>query len=209
VLLAVRDTGVGMDGPTRERVFDPFFTTKPIGEGTGLGLSTVYGIVKQLNGFIWVDSEMGAGSTFTVSLPAADAPPAAPAVEEAAPAAGLRRGTVLLVEDEATVLRFARMALEMHGFTVLAAATPADALAIAEPDDRDISLLLTDVVMPHLSGPELAARLRRTRPDLAVLYMSGYPAGLVLQEQLEPGMRLISKPFKVTELIAAVTELMA
>jgi CheY-like chemotaxis protein len=150
---------------------------------------------------------VGKGSTFYVSLPAADAA-AVPAEAEDHPApATERRGTVLLVEDEATVLRFARTALELNGFRVLVASTAADALAIAA-SGAEISLLLTDVVMPRMSGPELATELRRARPGLAVLYMSGYPAGLVMQEQLEPTMRLISKPFRVAELVAAVTDLL-
>ena len=209
LLLTVGDTGTGMDAQTRDRAFEPFFTTKPMGEGTGLGLSTVYGIVKQLSGFIWVESEVGTGTTFSVYVPAADAAVTpAVAVEMPALPPAVRRGTVLLVEDEPTVLRFAKRALELYGFSVLHASTPEEALAIAAAPETAMSLLLTDVVMPRMSGPELAARVRQARPDLAVLFMSGYPAGLVLPEHLDPSMRLISKPFRLTDLLKTIEELL-
>ena len=211
VLMTIRDTGSGMDARVKEHVFEPFFTTKPEGQGTGLGLSTVYGIVKQLNGFIWVESEVGQGTTFEVYLPIAAeeavSESVVPAPTEQAPAS--RRETILLVEDEHTIRRFAKLALERHGFVIIEAATPEEALSLAASSDLPISLLLTDVVMPRISGPEMAARLRQIRPDLPVLYMSGYPSSLVLQDGLiDPSMRLISKPFTTTELIAGVHEAM-
>jgi PAS domain S-box-containing protein len=211
VLMTIRDTGHGMDSLVKQHVFEPFFTTKPVGQGTGLGLSTVYGIVKQLDGFIWVDSAVGQGTAFHVYLPAAGVEGVAePAPDEAARlAAGGRRGTILLVEDEGTVRRFARLALERHGFLVVEAATPEDALALAEGGAQGFSLLLTDVVMPRTSGPELAERLRRTWPDLPVLYMSGYPSTLVRDGGiLDPSMRLLPKPFTPTELLAHVDEVL-
>jgi CheY-like chemotaxis protein len=202
-----------MDAGTKEHVFEPFFTTKPVGQGTGLGLSTVYGIVKQLNGSIWVDSEVGRGTAFHLYLPAS-AQEVTEAVVEAAveaappPDAG-RRGTVLLVEDEETVRRYARAALELHGLRVIVAATPEEALSVAASTDTPIALMLTDVVMPRMSGPELAARLRDVRPRMRVLYMSGYPATLVQQGLLDPWMRLISKPFKTADLLATIDEMLA
>ncbi len=212
VQLTIRDTGTGMDARTKEHVFEPFFTTKPVGQGTGLGLSTVYGIVKQLNGSIWVDSEVGQGTAFHVYLPAAARDAANVEIEaaaEAAPhAAAQRRATVLLVEDEETVRRYAKAALELHGLSVLVAPTPEDAMTIAATTEAPIALMLTDVVMPRMSGPELAARLRDTRPEMRVLYMSGYPATLVQQGLLDPSMRLISKPFRTADLLAAIDELL-
>ena len=209
VLMTIRDTGVGMDSRVKAHVFEPFFTTKPEGQGTGLGLSTVYGIVKQLDGFIWVESEIGQGSTFQVYLPVAAAEavpePISPAPTMRPPAG--RRETILLVEDEPTVRRFARLALERHGFLVIEAATPEEALSLAAAREEPLSLLLTDVVMPRINGRELADRLKQMRPDLPVLYMSGYPSSLVLRDGLvDPSMRLMSKPFTTADLIARVHE---
>lgn len=211
VRLTIRDTGTGMDARTKEHVFEPFFTTKPVGQGTGLGLSTVYGIVKQLNGSIWVDSEVGRGTAFHVYLPAAALDAADARVEAAAETAPApvveRRATVLLVEDEETVRRYARAALEMHGLNVIVAATPEEALSAATSTETPIALMLTDVVMPRMSGPELATRLRDVRPEMRVIYMSGYPANLVQQGLLDPSMRLISKPFKTGDLLAMIDEM--
>jgi CheY-like chemotaxis protein len=212
VRLTIRDTGTGMDARTKEHVFEPFFTTKPEGQGTGLGLSTVYGIVKQLNGSIWVDSEIGQGTAFHVYLPATveGAVAAVPEVAaEAAPRSAPRvRATVLLVEDEESVRRYAKTVLELHGLRVIVAATPDDALSVAASTETPIDLMITDVVMPRMSGPDLAARLRRTRPELSVLYISGYPAALVQQGLLDPSMRLISKPFKTAELLATIDNIL-
>ena len=189
----------------RERAFEPFFTTKAPGDGTGLGLSSVYGIVTQLDGAVSVESEPGRGTTVDVYLPAvldpaAEEPPApAPA---AAPATHL--GTILVVEDEDTVRRFARLALERHGFRVVEAATPQEALDRGRRDPS-IALLLTDVVMPRMNGPELAEHLRKARPELPVLFMSGYPSSLVLANgSIDPSVNLLSKPFTTAQLIAAV-----
>ncbi len=209
VLMTIRDTGAGMDSRVKEHVFEPFFTTKPEGQGTGLGLSTVYGIVKQLDGFIWVESEIGQGSTFQVYLPVAvdEAVPEPVSSAPTMPPPTGQRETILLVEDEHTVRRFAKLALERHGFLVVEAATPEEALSLAAASEQPLSLLLTDVVMPRINGRELADRLKQIRPDLPVLYMSGYPSSLVLQDGLiEPSMRLMSKPFTMTELMAGVHE---
>ena len=208
VLMRISDTGEGMSAHIKQHVFEPFFTTKPPGKGTGLGLSAVYGIIKQLNGFIWVDSEVGQGSAFHVYLPAAAEGAAMEPVEAGGATVSLKGShqTILLVEDEEMVRRFVRRALLNNGFLVLEAATPEDALAYAAGHE-DISLLLTDVVMPRMSGPELAHRLQDTRPELPVLYMSGYPASLVLPGRAMPAaVRLLSKPFTTIQLIERVQE---
>jgi nitrogen-specific signal transduction histidine kinase len=196
VVLAVTDTGTGMDEATRTRVFEPFFTTKEPGKGTGLGLSTVYGIVKQSGGDIQLESEVGRGTRFKIYLPRV-VEPAAP--EEARPVpAPVPRGdeTVLLVEDEPEVRDLAREILEASGYTVLQACDPQDALLIAERHGGPIHLLLTDVIMPRQSGRALAERLRPLRPELQVLFMSGYTnEAIVRHGVLEPGTLFIQKPF--------------
>ncbi len=210
VLMTMRDTGTGMDADTKQRIFEPFFTTKPVGKGTGLGLSTVYGIVKQLGGFIAVESELGKGTTFQIFLPAAGA--AAPEIVQVRAKSGaamVSRETILLVEDEESVRRFARHALERHGFHVIEAASPEQALSLAASSAEPIALLLTDVVMPQLSGPELAGRLRQAHPELPVLYMSGYPASMVMQGgQPDASVRLLPKPFRTADLLANIEEIL-
>ena len=209
--LAVRDSGVGMDAPTKAQLFEPFFTTKPIGEGTGLGLSTVYGIIRQFNGFLHVESEVGKGSTFQVFMPALDRAARQPAAAAANVSTGalVGRETILLVEDEETVRRFARVALERHGFRVIEASSVGEALIQVEAAETPIDLVLTDVVMPGGNGPEFADRLRQMRPDVAVLYMSGYPAGMIRDGALDPSVRLLAKPFTTVELLASIRELLA
>ncbi|MGH7304822.1 MAG: hybrid sensor histidine kinase/response regulator, partial [Candidatus Rokuibacteriota bacterium] len=183
VLLAVTDTGIGMDRATQARIFEPFFTTKAPGEGTGLGLATVYGIIKQSNGHIAVYSELGVGTTFKVYLPRAEQPP--PRSPAEAPAhAGRATGTILLVEDEAEVLGLAHEILGSEGFTVLAARDPDEALLVAGAHGAAIDLVLTDVVMPTMSGPDLVERLRAARPDLRAVYMSGYAENALLQHRV-------------------------
>jgi len=196
VMLAVSDTGHGMDGATRARIFEPFFTTKPHGKGTGLGLATVYGIVKQNGGHIWVYSEIGQGTVFKVYLPLAAS--VAPA-EDAEPAAGERKDrgweTVLLVEDEDAVRTLAREVLRRHGYVVLEARHGVDALRIAERHTDPIHLVITDLVMPHMSGRDLAARLTAARPEIKVLFMSGYTDHAVMHSDLTPGAEFLQKPF--------------
>lgn len=200
VLLTVRDTGCGMDSETMAHIFEPFFSTK--GErGTGLGLAMVYGVVSQSGGHIAVDSRPGVGTTFHIYLPRVEqvAVPAACAPEETPRYRA--RETVLLVEDEDAVRRLARLTLESHGFTVLEARSPGDALLLAEQHSDSIDLLVTDMIMPGMSGRELVERLLQSRPGLKVLYMSGYSDD-VLDDRgaLGPGMAFLPKPYSPTTL---------
>jgi CheY-like chemotaxis protein len=196
VQVIVTDSGHGMDSETRARVFEPFFTTKAPGEGTGLGLSTVYGIVKQSGGWIWVYSEPGQGTTFKIYLPSTDAPVAAPAGKTRPgrrPSAG---ETVLLVEDQDDVRELTARVLRREGYVVLEAASGAEALATAASHTGAIHLLLTDVVMPGLSGRQVAEQLTGVRPEIRVLFMSGYTDNVIAQRGvLEAGTAFLSKPF--------------
>jgi signal transduction histidine kinase/CHASE3 domain sensor protein/ActR/RegA family two-component response regulator len=209
VRIAVSDTGHGMTPDVQARIFEPFFTTKPHGKGTGLGLSTVFGIVKQLGGHIFVYSEPGHGSTFKVYLPRFEgaAEPAPPALEPGVWVGGTE--TVLIVEDDAAIREVVRRVLEMASYTVVEAATPRDALAVAERHEGPIHLLLTDVVMPELTGRQLADRLLRQRPRLAVLYMSGYTDdAIVHQGRLDPDTAFLQKPFTPEALLHRVREVL-
>ena len=204
VLLAVSDTGIGMDRETLAHVFEPFFTTKAVGKGTGLGLATVHGIVTQNGGVASVRSEPGRGTTFSIYLPRSpQAPPAAGAAEEA-PATEVA-GTVLVVEDDEAVRRTTAAMLDALGFGVLVASGWREALALAARQDTSVELLLTDVVMPELSGKELCERLRAVRPRLRVLYMSGYTADVIAHHDiLEDGVHFIQKPFTMDDLARAI-----
>ena len=209
VCLAVTDTGVGMDPGIQARIFEPFFTTKPVGQGTGLGLSTVYGIVKQSEGFVWCYSEPGQGTTFKIYLPLAGTrttpvPAARRPVE-------LRGGdeTILVVEDEDVVRTLACRGLREQGYTVLEAKHGREALEQVERNHQQIDLVISDVVMPELSGRELGARLAVLRPDLPVLYMSGYTGDDVIQRGLlEPGVPFQQKPFTPDGLARKVREML-
>jgi PAS domain S-box-containing protein len=203
VVLSVSDTGVGMDRETQGRVFEPFFTTKEPGKGTGLGLATVYGIVKQSGGYIWLYSEPGSGAAFRIYLPRVDEEPAP---LPAPPRAEMRGGneTILLVEDEAALGTIAAEMLETSGFRVLTASDGFAALAMAR-SAAAVDLLLTDVVMPGMSGRDLADRLRELRPGLRVLFMSGYSDEIVGRHgTLEAGERLLQKPFSIAQLLESV-----
>ncbi len=202
VALVVADTGTGMRDDVKDRIFEPFFTTKEAGKGTGLGLATVYGIVKQSGGTIGVESELGAGSTFTITLPAAEMLAATGAMPEAE--AELPRGTetILIVEDAEDVRILARRTLEERGYTVLVARNAAEALEISHA--RHIDVLLTDIVMPQVSGPQLVARYRASGPLPYVIYMSGYADDALAQYELEPGTVFLRKPFSPAVLARTV-----
>jgi PAS domain S-box-containing protein len=208
VLLAVSDTGTGMDAATQARVFEPFFTTKPKGQGTGLGLATVYGIVKQSGGYIWVYSEPGRGTTFKVYLPRVDAP------VESRPdpviAASLRGSeTILLVEDQDEVRNLVRRMLEARGYHVLVGASGDDALRVAARHGGSIDLLVTDVVMPGMSGRQAALLLVPAHPKMRVLYLSGYTdEAIVRHGMLEPGIAFLQKPFTTDTLARKVREVL-
>lgn len=205
VLLTVSDDGCGMERTTLEHIFEPFFTTKDVGKGTGLGLPTVYGVVRQNGGFVTVYSEPGQGTTFRIHLPrhagvVADEPK--PAVEDAAPG---RNETVLVVEDEAVILGMVERILTRYGYVVLPAGTPGEALALAKAHAGDIALLITDVVMPEMNGRELAARMKALFPGIRCLYMSGYTADVIAHRGvLDQGCLFIQKPFSTTGLAAKV-----
>jgi PAS domain S-box-containing protein len=209
VVLSVRDTGTGMDRATLAQVFEPFFTTKEVGQGTGLGLSTAYGVVTQAGGHIAVDSRVGSGTTFRVFLPADDREATAPTpVEhEAAPRTG--RETVLVVEDESAVRSLARDVLTRLGYDVLVASDGREALKVADRCRRPINLLVSDVVLPHLRGVEVADRLRARRPGLRVLYISGYTETAIVHDgQLDPGVDFLAKPFRPADLANRVREVL-
>ncbi|MGH2996131.1 MAG: response regulator, partial [Gaiellaceae bacterium] len=209
-VVAVSDTGAGMDAETKGRIFEPFFTTKEPGRGTGLGLSTVYGIVRQSGGSISVSSEPGAGTTVRVYLPSTDKR-AELAVEDAGGGAAEVGGseTVLLVEDEPMLRELMGTILADAGYSVMLAGSPIDALALAERHADEIDLLITDVVMPRMSGPELAERLVEVRPELRVLYASGYPDETLGKHGVAPQrIALIEKPFRDSDLRAKVREVL-
>ncbi len=197
VMLAVSDTGSGLDEASRARIFEPFYTTKELGQGTGLGLSTVHGIIKQSGGHINVYSEVGQGATFKVYLPRLRQPVQA---EAAAPVScNFDRGaeTILLVEDEDMVRQVARRILEMHGYTVLEAASGPEALLVSQQTQGPIHLMLTDVVMPGMSGGQTAERLQAERPELKVVFMSGHTENSIVHHGvLDPGVAFIQKPFR-------------
>ena len=208
VMLAVSDTGTGMDARTQAHIFEPFFTTKASGKGTGLGLATVYGIVKQSGGFIWVYSEPGHGTTFKIYFPWAGEPTQRRA---AVPVATPRQGTetVLVVEDAASVRTVMRQGLERYGYTVLEAPDGDTALQLAAKHHGPIHLLLTDVVMPGVSGRQLADQLVRLRPGIKVLYASGYTDDAIIHHGiLEPGIAYLQKPFTRDALARTVREVL-
>jgi CheY-like chemotaxis protein len=209
ILLAVTDTGIGMDAATQAHVFEPFFTTKEQGKGTGLGLSTVFGIVKQSNGHVDVYSESGRGTTFKVYLPLL--------VEDATTATTpsaiweVPRGTetILLVEDEEAIRELARIALQSYGYTLLEAPDGEDALRVGSAHSTPIDLLVTDVVMPKMSGPELAERLQKVHPEMQVLYISGYTDDAIVRHRIvADGVAFLHKPFVPTTLARKVREVL-
>jgi signal transduction histidine kinase/CheY-like chemotaxis protein len=209
VMLAVTDTGRGMDAETRQRIFEPFYTTKRLGKGTGLGLATVYGIVRQGGGNIWVYSEVDRGTTFKIYLPRTDEVPMEPE-SEPVPTLEPGTGTILVVEDEASVRRLVVRVLQEAGYDTVEAGTAEEAEAAFRERNGDVDLLFTDVVLPDLGGPELAARLQESRNgEVRVLYMSGYTDNAIVHHGvLDEGIWFIEKPLRPRDLLAKVREVM-
>ena len=209
VVLEVADTGIGMDAETRRRVFEPFFTTKDVGSGTGLGLSTVYGIVQQMGGAIEVESEPNRGARFRLYFPQASEP--AVAAARRIPPTDLGRGneTVLLVENEDAVRRYLTHLLESHGYHVIAAERATDALALTQEFGGRIDLVISDMVIPGSTGPELLRLLGQARPGLPALFMSGYAdAAVARHAQTVSADRLLLKPFSSTELLTKIRRIL-
>jgi two-component system, cell cycle sensor histidine kinase and response regulator CckA len=208
VMLAVGDTGAGLDEETRKHLFEPFYTTKPRGQGTGLGLATVFGIVRQNQGFIDVRSELGKQTVFRLFFPRAES--GTTEVEKAAaPPSACGSETILLVEDEQQILDIGRRILEQHGYKVLAARAPDAALALAERHQGSIHLLVTDVVMPGMNGKELKQRLVARRPDMKCLFISGYTSEVIAHnEVLDEGVEFLQKPFTIQALVLRVREVL-
>jgi PAS domain S-box-containing protein len=207
VMLAVSDNGIGMDDATRSRIFEPFFTTKESGKGSGLGLATVYGIVKQSGGHIWVYSELSHGTTFKIYLPSAEHKLGLGTEAQAEPLPVRRDGvTLLLAEDDPIMRKLTRKMLEEHGYKVLEAIDGEAALHVISQNSTRIDLILTDVVMKGMNGPELVLRLMDSHPEMKVVYMSGYTGELVAHQGVQSGIRLLEKPFTRAALLKIIDE---
>jgi CheY-like chemotaxis protein len=209
ILLAVSDTGVGIDQETQAHIFEPFFTTKGIGKGTGLGLSTVYGIVKQSGGNIWVYSEVNKGTTFKIYLPRVDE--VTPEYKTPETPSELLHGfeTILLAEDDGMVRALIHKLLTNHGYQVLEAPTGSLALKISARFEGQIDLLLTDVVMPEISGREVADQLAQSRPEMKVLFMSGYTDDTIVRHRiLDADVAFLQKPFTPEALLLKLQEVL-
>ncbi|HMJ55282.1 MAG TPA: response regulator [Polyangiaceae bacterium] len=210
VVMNVTDTGSGMDHETQARIFEPFFTTKEVGKGTGLGLSTVYGIVQQSGGHVWVYSEMGRGTSFKIYLPRVDEPIGSsvrPRERESSPARAIE--TILVVEDNLAIRRVIARILQPLGYQILEASGPIEARQICAEQARTIDLLLTDVVMPEMTGPALAAELGKGRPEMEILFMSGYSRSTMeRRDALHPDVHFLEKPFAPEALIRKVRDVL-
>ena len=207
-MLAVSDTGIGMDEVTQKRIFEPFFTTKDLGKGTGLGLATVYGIVKQSAGYIWVYSEAGRDTTFKIYFPRVDALPQAPATT---PTQRVASGTetILVVEDDKALCAVLGEYLLRNGYTVLKAHTGSEAMQIAKNHPGPIELVITDVIMPGMSGPELADKLAASRPQTKVLFVSGYTENAISHHGvLDPGIAFLQKPYNLPDVARKIRDLL-
>jgi len=209
VMISITDTGLGMTQEVKERIFEPFFTTKEIGKGTGLGLSTVYGIVRQSGGHIWVDSKPGRGTTCKIYLPRIDEPVAEVKEKEVS---GLPCGdeTILVVEDEEEVRKMTAKILRKQGYKVLEASQGKEALSLCGEQEDSIHLMVTDVVMPEMTGMELAKRFMHFYPEMRILYMSGYTSDRVDvgQENIGKGIEFIQKPFTIDRLARKIREVL-
>jgi CheY-like chemotaxis protein len=209
VMISVSDNGHGMDKDTQSRIFEPFFTTKEKSKGTGLGLSTVYGIVKQSDGYLMVESELGCGTTFVIYLPKIEGIAETRDDPPTRKDAMVGSETVLLVEDEESVRQLVKETLERKGYRVLEAENGEAGLTVAAQHQQQIDLVITDVVMPHLGGQELAQRLRASRPEIKVLYLSGYTEDAVVGEgTVESGKAFLQKPFTLQSLARKVREVL-
>jgi CheY-like chemotaxis protein len=209
VMLAVEDTGCGMDSKTQLRIFDPFFTTKEVGKGTGLGLATVYGIVKQTGGYIWVYSEVDHGSVFKIYLPRIEK--TLQPVEQKAADLPVLKGweTILFAEDSESLREMGREYLQSIGYTVLPAASGKEALQQAKDFGKTIHLLVTDVVMPELNGPDLARQIVALRPEIKVIFTSGYTSETLAQRgSLDPSVAYIQKPYRPKALARRIREVL-
>lgn len=207
VRLSISDTGEGMDNETQSRVFEPFFTTKQLGKGTGIGLATVYGIVKQSGGWIWVSSEVGVGTTFRIHFKASAA--AATTISRTADTIRTGNETILFVEDQPGVREVGEVMLARSGYTVLTAADGFEAIQVAEGHHGPIHLLLTDVVMPGMNGRDLAEQIGKTRPDTRVLYSSGFTDHTIVRDGvLKPGLWFIEKPFTLESITTKVRQVL-
>jgi len=213
VRIEVSDTGIGIPKENLGKIFDPFYTTKPVGQGTGLGLATVYGIVKQTGGFITVDSEVAKGTTFRIFLPrlrAEESAPVAAELERSGPRDVTGQDTILLVEDEEAVRSFAARALKLRGYSVLEAAGGEEALEIVQNAKAPIHLLITDVVMPNMDGPTLVRAVKRIRPEIAVIFMSGYAEEAFRRnDEKAEDLHFLPKPFGLKQLAAKVKDVLA
>ncbi len=209
VMLAVSDNGCGMDSETLTQVFEPFFTTKELGKGTGLGLATVYGVVKQNNGLINVYSELGQGTTFKIYLPRYNAKPASLLDKEPGKPSQPGRETILLVEDEPSIMKITTKMLAQQGYTVVGASRPGEAIRLAIEHEGDIQLLMTDVVMPEMNGRDLAKNILSLYPGVKCLFMSGYTANVIAHHGvLDEGVNFIQKPFLIEDLTVKLREVL-